>query len=254
MGTLISWAEETWNPVTGCTKVSTGCKHCYAERITRRAGRDFAEVTLHPDRLPRPVSWKRPKLIFVCSMADLFHAEVPDHYVGRVMSVMRMTAGRHRYIVLTKRPARMADYAHAHGWPSNAWAGTSVENQAVAGERLAALLRVPARVRMVSAEPLLGPLDLREWLPHLQWVIAGGESGRDARPMRADWARELRDQSAAAGVAFHFKQWGEHDARGNRVGVKQAGRVLDGELWDEFPQPLESAAAAVTATEQGGLL
>ena len=254
MPTAISWAQETWNPVTGCTKVSAGCKHCYAERITRRRGGDFSTVTLHEDRLGKPASWRAPKLVFVCSMADLFHDAVGDLFRDRVFAAMRATASRHTFIVLTKRPAHMAEYAHVHGWPHNVWAGTSIETQDVAAGRMAELLRVPARVRMVSAEPLLGPLDLGAWLGDIQWLIVGGESGPDARPMRVEWARALRDAATARGVAFHFKQWGEHGASGMRVGVKRAGRLLDGELWDEFPQPLASAASPVVPARQEALL
>jgi protein gp37 len=339
--TNIEWTEATWNPVTGCTAVSPGCDHCYAESIAHRfagtaAFPDGFAVTLRPERLDQPLRWTRPRRIFVCSMADLFHDQVPDEHIAEVFAVMAL-APRHTFQVLTKRHGRMrsllaaADFRKAvairavaraeadagppylpehlvippHGeswWPlANVWLGVSAEDQKRADLRIPALLDTPAAVRWVSAEPLLGPISLefvgyfepncrgcsgllspahepscgvepgRHW--GLDWVVAGGESGRGARPMHPDWARALRDQCAAAGVPFLFKQWGEHvpatveddpafaggrafstpgggrmavsawdrdrmldaDTIALRVGKKAAGRELDGVVHDGYP-------------------
>lgn len=350
--TKIEWTRSddgtpgaTWNPVTGCTKVSAGCDHCYAETIAHRFAGTKAypngfDVTLRPDKLDQPLRWRRPRRIFVNSMSDLFHAAVPDEYIAKVWGVMAWSP-RHTYQILTKRHARMrsllasrefkslvddawyefgrraghhpGDVAHPYDrWPlPNVWLGVSTENQQWADIRIPALLATPAAVRFISAEPLLGPIDLtpcycrggqtsgcarhnfgsltdvqREaralHFPDIDWVIVGGESGPGARPMHPDWARTLRDQCTAAGVPFLFKQWGEYrpsqrgvrgystdrdrfvflDGSGHmalrdmaesmsgpsfgttvkRVGKKQAGRVLDGRTWDEYP-----GTTAVTA-------
>ncbi len=245
----IEWTERVWNPVTGCTKVSQGCKNCYAERMAKRlAGRcgypadEPFRVTLHPDRLGQPLHWKKPSRIFVNSMSDLFHQDVPDEFIERVWAEMYSNA-QHTFQVLTKRPERMLHwYRHSirasmslEFPPGNIWLGVSAENQETADQRIPLLLQTPAAVRFVSCEPLLGPVDLCEWLcctacadtcggtrkpaglsvvahcknPRLDWVIAGGESGPGARPMHPDWARGLRDQCAAARVPYFFKQWGE---------------------------------------------
>ena len=338
--TGIEWTESTWNPVTGCTKVSQGCKHCYAERVFPRAysaatvmdeggerPRRFTDVLMHFDRLDQPLRWQRPRLIFVNSMSDLFHEQLPSRLIDRVFDVMSATP-QHRYQVLTKRAERMADYLHGRLPLPNVWLGVSVEDQAAADERIPLLLETPAALRFLSCEPLLGPLNLynverRELtgygasqlyvnaltgahggivlprgsgpisdrgpapypvtnrtiayevssaptlpplLPGLDWVIVGGESGPKARPMRPDWARGLRDQCAAAGVPFFFKQWGEWGrpstpadfaalARGEgyggalgasgafedrggalvRMGKARAGKLLDGRVHAEFP-------------------
>lgn len=329
--TKIEWADRVWNPVTGCTKVSEGCRHCYAERMAKRlAGRfgypekpDQFKVTLHPDKLYEPMEWKAPQRIFPCSMSDMFHPDVPVSFIDKMFQVMADTP-RHIYMVLTKRPERMRLYFRyveqikqgvwalpsrtvgiLNRWPlPNVWVGTSVEDQKSAEERIPMLLKIPAAVKFVSCEPLLGPVDLKPaelhqwpdmsaWMPNkeepddwkywmhrwngIQWVIAGGESGPGARPMHPDWARSLRDQCQAAGVPFLFKQWGEwipdsqvwkdpgvpwettnqaaEDVIHNRdlwagrdiyqfddknstyrVGKKAAGRLLDGVLWDEYPE------------------
>lgn len=249
--TGIEWTDATWNPVTGCTKVSQGCKHCYAERVFPRVyGKDvsldlktgetrqrrFTDVTVHEDRLDVPLRWKRPRRIFVNSMSDLFHEDVPDEFIGRVYTTMAK-APQHTFQVLTKRQERMREWHSRRGgqYLPNVWLGVSVEDQATADERIPLLLRTPAAVRWISAEPLLGPIDLRYLQPgdppteidalsgthgvlrphrgrcdKLDWIVAGGESGPGARPMHPDWARSLRDQCQAAGVPFLFKQWGEH--------------------------------------------
>jgi protein gp37 len=315
----IEWTDATWNVVIGCDKVSPGCDHCYAIRTAHRmqanpnekiaaayAGTEHegewtGKVNLIEDRLELPLTWTKPKKIFVNAQSDLFHADVPDDFIAKVWAVMAITP-RHTYQILTKRPARMrsllssaefeslvwqhvnrlldGEWLHlrpphplaAPSWPlPNVWLGVSVEDQKGADLRVRVLLGVPAAVRFLSCEPLLGPVDLHQaiqpnfavsgWkdLTLLHWVIAGGESGPGARPMHPDWARSLRDQCTAADVAFHFKQWGEwvtedqspqdivlpatswsHLGDGEpsvwRVGKKRAGRELDGRTWDEFPR------------------
>jgi protein gp37 len=343
--TGIEWTDATWNPVTGCTEVSPGCDHCYAKTFAERwrgtPGHHFEngfDVQLRPDKLDLPLRWRRPRRIFVNSMSDLFHDQVPDHYIARIFAVMAY-AHWHTFQILTKRHGRMRSllssspdfldlfdrefcaipdwndrypdldfipagrvYHLADGPLSNVWLGISAENQQWADIRIPALLNTPAAIRFVSAEPLLGPIDLKEsfgkwcppiddprWVPDpvvpgsgqvisripvrdvLHWVIAGGESGRGARPMHPDWARQLRDQCQAASIAFLFKQWGEYrpalatddkhtmtcvqastgvalahrqgeDATPGgwiamrRVGKHRAGRELDRRTWDEYPQ------------------
>jgi len=284
--TKIEWTDATWNPITGCTLVSDGCRHCYAATLaatrlknhSSRAGlarinaageaKFTGEVRLNAQWLDQPLRWRKPRRIFVCAHGDLFHENVPDEWIDRVFAVMAL-APQHTFQVLTKRPERMAEYANSHRylwigdqmmihapqgldlrplidafgneeepnimpakWPlPNVWLGTSVEDQATADARIPQLLDTPAAVRFISAEPLLGPVDLTRIispthrinslsrtddggspLPRLDWIIVGGESGSRARPMHPDWARSLRDQCTAAGVAFFFKQWGEFEA------------------------------------------
>ena len=243
----IEWTDATWNPVTGCTKVSPGCAHCYAETIAERfrgtpAFPNGFDVQLREHKLDLPKRWRKPRRIFVNSMSDLFHEDIPDEYIERVYQSM-FEAPQHQYQVLTKRAERMAvllDRGIRWGLlpaapRANMWHGASVENQHWADERIPYLLRVRVAVKFLSCEPLLGPLDLTPWLDQLQWVIVGGESGRGARPMQPAWAREIRDQCLAAGVPFFFKQWGEHDEQGNRVGKKRAGALLDGREWTDSP-------------------
>lgn len=328
----IEWTDATWNPITGCTKVSAGCKYCYAERewprmtklVPAYAGRDFADVRMHLDRIEQPLHWKRPRKIFVNSMSDLFHESVDQRFISDVFGVMA-ACPQHTFQILTKRPARalellgqgcmgrfqddveecLAMFSTAPlVWPlPNVWLGVSVEDQETADERIPQLLQTPAAVRWVSVEPLLGPIDLNYafgvptgagkgscpmhlagvcpegLLPlgkqHLHWVVCGGESGPKARPMYPDWARSLRDQCAAAGVPFLFKQWGEwapasnlpkdtrlpsshwgwmnnkggephfgfgpfkdefaHHELMGRVGKKRAGRLLDGVQHNAYP-------------------
>lgn len=234
----IEWTEVTWNPLTGCTQITPGCAHCYAKAFAERfrgvPGHPYQQgfdLTLRPERLNQPLLWKSPKTVFVNSMSDLFHEEVPFEYIERVFTAMR-TAHWHTFQVLTKRAARLASVACDLDWPSNVWMGVSVENQRWT-ERIDSLRQVPAAIRFLSCEPLLGPLiiDLRG----MHWVIAGGESGAGARPMDPTWVRGLRDQAVAQGVPFFFKQWGAFNDVGKRVGKKVAGRTLDGTLWNGLP-------------------
>jgi protein gp37 len=239
--TGIEWTEVTWNPVTGCDRVAAGCDNCYALTLAKRlkamgvekylndgdprtSGQGFA-VTLHPRSLSQPFRWRTPKVVFVNSMSDLFHARVPVAFIRDIFEVMRETP-EHTYQALTKRAHRMARVADRLDWPSNLWMGVSVESEDAVG-RIEHLETVPARTRFLSCEPLLTPLpDLA--LDHVDWVIVGGESGSNARPMRAEWALDIRDQCLDAGVAFFFKQWGGRTPKSN-------GRELDGRTWDEMP-------------------
>lgn len=225
--TTIEWTEQTWNPVTGCTKVSQGCKHCYAERLAERfwGERPFTEVRAHPERLDYPARIRRPTKFFVNSMSDLFHEDVPEYFIGEVFEVMAATP-RHVFQVLTKRSDRLLELAPRLAWRPNVWMGVSVEDARVV-RRIDHLRGVPARIRFLSLEPLIGPLPGLN-LAGLHWVIVGGESGPGARPMRAAWVRDVRRQCRAARVAFFFKQWGG-------VAKKRAGRELDGRTWDEYP-------------------
>jgi protein gp37 len=233
-GSDIEWTEATWNPVTGCTKVSPGCTHCYAERMAlrlqamgQRNYRNGFELTLQPDMLPLPLGWRKPRTIFVNSMSDLFHEDVPFEFIERVFDVMRR-ARQHIFQVLTKRSERLAELDPRLAWPPNVWMGVSVESDAYRA-RIDDLRRTRAALRFLSLEPLLGPLpelDLRG----IDWVIAGGESGPGARPMEAAWALDLRDQCRAAAVPFFFKQWGG-------ANKKRTGRTLEGRLWNEMPRP-----------------
>ncbi len=251
----IEWTDATWNPTTGCTKVSRGCDNCYAEALAHRLLSDtyrrrlpvvqspenladpFA-VRVWPDRLGIPRSWKAPRRVFVNSMSDLFHADVPELFVRRCFEAM-LEADWHEYQILTKRPSRAArfvarnsDLFEQNGLPAHIWIGTSVEDQAVS-HRIRHLLAVPAAVRFLSCEPLIGALsiagDLEEPDPGVHWVIAGGESGVGARPMELSWARRLRDECDALGIPFFFKQWGGRTP-------KAGGRELDGRTWDEYPE------------------
>jgi protein gp37 len=228
----IEWTDATWNPVTGCTKVSPGCKNCYAERLAFRLRamgnaryRNGFAVTLHPDQLALPLRWRRRKRIFVNSMSDLFHEAIPAEYIRRVFDVMA-EADWHTFQILTKRSRRLAALAPDLPWPPNVWQGVSVENQRCTS-RVAELQTVPAAVRFLSVEPLLGAIPNLP-LDGIHWVIVGGESGGGRRPMEAAWARDIRDQCADAGVAFFFKQWGGRTP-------KAGGRLLDGRTWDETP-------------------
>lgn len=237
----IEWTDVTWNPVTGCDRVASGCDNCYALALAKRLKAMGAEkyqndgdprtsgpgfgVTVHSDSLRQPYTWRTPRTVFVNSMSDLFHAKVPIGFIRDVFDVIRNTP-QHTYQVLTKRAHRVARLADRLDWPGNLWMGVSVEsNDAV--DRIDDLRTVPAATRFLSCEPLLTALpDLN--LEGIDWVIAGGESGPNARPMDPAWVEDIRDQCAAAGVAFFFKQWGGRTPKAN-------GRVLDGRTWDEMP-------------------
>ncbi len=252
----IEWTDATWNPVTGCTKVSPGCKHCYAQTFAERfrgvPGHPFEQgfdLRLWPQRLELPLAWKKPRRIFVNSMSDLFHEKVPTRFVDSVFRTMGL-ASQHRFQLLTKRADRMAEYvlkrAALHGpleaTHPNVWLGVSVETQpyVTRAEKLATL---PSVVRFLSCEPLLGPLDLRGVLgaSAINWVIVGGESGPHARPMEADWVRGIRKQCVEARVPFFFKQWG-----GTRKHL--TGRILDRRTWDQMPAPQSSRRTPPHAT------
>lgn len=312
----IEWTNETWNVTTGCTRASAGCDNCYAVAMTKRLANMEAteekygglvnegknhfngKIKLHEDELEKPLRWRKPRKVFVNSMSDLFHPDVPFDFVDKVFSVMALTP-QHTYQVLTKRPERMAEYFKtrqndvlSYGWISvddnkkivplpNLWVGTSVENQEAADERIPHLLKCPAAVRFLSCEPLLGEVNIQRklssipngfplhngsngpvypegttWSEKIDWVIVGGESGHNARPMHPDWVRSLRDQCEDAGVPFFFKQWGAykpnhgHNNRyahkwddGNyahKVGKKNAGRLMDGKEYNEFPTSKEA--------------
>lgn len=229
----IEWTESTWNPTTGCHKISPGCTNCYAERFAERwrgiPGHPYKQgfdVKIWHERLTMPLSWKKPRLIFVNSMSDLFHDEIPEPFIKEVFWVMK-EAKWHSFQVLTKRPKRMLEIANKlDEWPGNVWAGVSVESQAWMW-RSEVLKEVPARVRFLSCEPLLGPLELS--LDNLHWAIVGGESGVGARPIDIEWVRDIRDQCLEANVPFFFKQWGG-------VQKKKNGRKLDGRTWNDLPK------------------
>lgn len=228
----IEWTESTWNPITGCTKISQGCKFCYAERMAERLQamgqanyRNGFELTLQPRMLELPLQWKRPKSIFVNSMSDLFHKEVPLDYIQRVFDVMRR-ASWHRFQVLTKRADRLAELDPHLEWPANVWMGVSVESSEHVG-RIDDLRRTGACIKFLSLEPLLGPLPAMN-LQGIDWAIVGGESGPKARPVQESWILDIRDQCQRAGVAFFFKQWGGKNK-------KKSGRLLKGRTWDEIP-------------------
>lgn len=239
----IEWTDATWNPVTGCTKISPGCKYCYAQTFAERfrgvPGHPFEQgfdLRLWPERLELPLAWRRPRRIFVNSMSDLFHERVPDAFIGRVFETMRR-AHWHQFQLLTKRPGRMSEYVdeltRLHGplreTHPNVWLGASVETQQYIG-RAELVANLSTTVRFLSCEPLLGPLDLGEVLgaDKINWVIVGGESGHHARPMDAAWVRGIRRQCREARVAFFFKQWGGRNK-------KEAGRTLDRKTWDQMP-------------------
>lgn len=229
--TGIEWTDRTWNPTTGCNKVSPGCTHCYAEAITKRFTNNFPngfDLTLHPERLKEPLRWRTPSRIFVNSMSDLFHEEVPFSFLQEVFEVIRQTPW-HVYQILTKRHERLLELAPQLDWHENIWMGVSVENQSYV-KRVDCLRQVPAKVRFLSCEPLLGSLQLD--LTDIHWVIVGGESGQKHRPMELEWAQSIRDQCQAESVAFFFKQWGGRTP-------KAGGRLLDGVIWDEMPQVLK---------------
>ena len=225
--TAIEWTDKTWNPTVGCNKVSPGCKHCYAEAITKRFHQHFPngfEFTLHPERLEEPKRWRKPSRVFVNSMSDLFHERMPLDFLQEIFRVMS-ECPRHVFQVLTKRHERLVELTPELEWPQNVWMGVSVENQDYA-HRVDYLREVPAAVRFLSCEPLLGPLDLN--LEGIHWVIVGGESGPGHRPIEVEWVRNIRAQAEVSGSAFFFKQWGG-------LRPKSGGRILDEQTWDEMP-------------------
>ena len=228
----IEWTGTTWNPVTGCSKISQGCKHCYAERMAKRLHaqgmkkyRNAFKVTIHPDTLKDPLKWKKPKLVFVNSMSDLFHNKVPAKFIMSVFEVMN-TASQHTFQVLTKRPERVVKANKHLDWASNIWMGTSIESEKYLC-RADALRETDAQVKFLSLEPLLEPLPNLN-LSGIDWVIVGGESGPGARPMKEEWVAEIRDNCIDNGVPFFFKQWGG-------TNKKKTGRTLEGRQWDELP-------------------
>lgn len=236
----IEWTEQTWNPVTGCTKVSPGCKHCYAETMAIRLQAMGAPgyengftLTLMPDRLEQPILRKKPTVYFVNSMSDLFHELVPFEYIDRVFNTIQMTP-QHTYQVLTKRALRMAEYFETRKVPDNAWIGVSVEDRKYGKPRIAALQTIKAKTRFLSVEPLLedlGQIRLRG----IHWVIVGGESGPGARPMSEEWVINVKEQCLDVGVNFFFKQWGAFGPDGLKRNKKANGRVLEGKTWDMVP-------------------
>ncbi len=246
IGSSIEWTEATWNPTTGCDKISEGCDNCYALTLSKRlkamglekyqndgnhltSGPGF-QITTHKNALDLPTSWKQPRLVFVNSMSDLFHAKVPIGFIRDVFDVMRETP-QHTYQVLTKRSPRLRRVGSTLDWPDNVWMGVSIENSRHIG-RAADLRATPAKVRFISAEPLLGPLFSTQAsldLEHIDWLITGGESGPRARPCDPEWVREIRDACLHGGVAFFHKQWGGRTP-------KSGGRDLDGRTWDEMPE------------------
>jgi protein gp37 len=251
MGTKtgIEWTDATWNPMTGCTKISAGCDHCYAAVVAERRTRDVYLRRLPvkdtpanradpfaprfwDERLDQPLYWREPRRVFVNSMSDVFHAQFPLELIQRVFAVMN-ACPQHQFQVLTKRPERALRLAAELDWTENIWLGTSIEDMRVA-RRAEALRATPAHIRFVSAEPLLGPLDDLE-LTGIDWVIGGGESGAGARPCDPAWARGLRDRCNEAGVAFFWKQWGG-------ITPKSGGRLLDGRVWEQYPAVASGAA------------
>lgn len=237
----IEWTEATWNPTVGCTKISPGCKHCYAEAMAKRLqamgtpGYDNGfKLTVLPERLDEPLKRKKPTVYFVNSMSDLFHKNVPDLYIEQVFDVIARTP-HHTFQVLTKRAERLASFFKHRPVPSNAWIGVSVEDQEYGVPRIDHLRKVNARIRFLSVEPLLkdvGQLDLTG----IHWVIVGGESGPKARPMKAEWVEDIQNQCKLQKVQFFFKQWGGWGADGKKRSKKANGRMLDGRTWDAMPE------------------
>lgn len=248
----IEWTEYTWNPVSGCSPISEGCEHCYAARTAKRlVGRygypvdEPFRVTLHPDRLDEPLHWRKSRIVFVCSMGDLFHDQVPFEFILKIFITIHTVKDiDHIFIFLTKRPKRMLEFwdwykIHYLKYPNdwypedentkrlskNIWLGVTVENQQRAEERIPILLQIPAAVHFISYEPALAPLNLSEWINQLQWVIAGGETGPEARLVHPEWVKLIRDQCKWANVLFFFKSWGG----------KWGGRLLDGQEWSQMP-------------------
>jgi protein gp37 len=237
----IEWTESTWNPVTGCTKISAGCLNCYAERMAKRLKAmgspnyvDGFKVRPHPEVLNAPLKWKRPQLIFVNSMSDLFHHQVPFEFIAKIFSVMHR-AHWHQFQILTKRSERLLEVHKELLWTYNIWMGVSVENERCI-QRIDHLRQIDAKTKFLSLEPLLGPLPNLN-LENIDWVIVGGESGPKARPMKPEWVIDIRDQCLKAGVPFFFKQWGGFNKKKN-------GRLLEGRTWSEIPKIVAKLVAA----------
>lgn len=240
--TKIEWTDKTWNPITGCTKISSGCANCYAETMSRRLKAMRQEkyangfnVTLHEECLDEPLAWKQPHTIFVCSMSDLFHKDVPFEFVDKVMSVIRRTP-QHRYQLLTKRAERMAEYFSAREIPKNAWLGVTVESQS-SKSRIDCLRGLDAHIRFLSCEPLiedLGELNLE----NIDWVIVGGESGQQARPMKEVWVLSIKEQTEKQGSAFFFKQWGTWGSDGIKRNKHKNGKLINGKVFQAMPEPI----------------
>lgn len=232
VNSVIEWTQSTWNPLTGCTKISEGCRYCYAERMARRLKAmgqpNYANgfhLAIHDHVLPLPLTWKRPQMVFVNSMSDLFHESVPLSFIQKVFEIMCL-AGRHTFQVLTKRSDRLVELARFLPWPDNVWMGVTVEN-ADYTPRIDHLRRTGAHMKFLSIEPMLGPISGLD-LTRIDWVIVGGESGPKARPMAPTWVRQVRERCRASGIRFFFKQWGG-------VNKKKTGRELDGRTWDQIP-------------------
>ncbi|KAA6341703.1 hypothetical protein EZS27_010492 [termite gut metagenome] len=237
--TKIEWTDKTWNPITGCTKLSAGCVNCYAEVMARRLqamGQDKYkngfQLTLHKDVLEEPISWKKPHTIFVCSMSDLFHKDVPDEFINQVIGVINLTP-HHRYQLLTKRVERMVEYFQIHSIPENVWLGVTIENQ-TAKKRIDFLRTLKAPIRFLSCEPLLE--DLGELnLINIDWVIVGGESGTSARPMKKKWVLSIQKQTENQNSAFFFKQWGTWGSDGIKRNKHENGKMINGKIYQTIP-------------------
>ena len=237
--TKIEWTDKTWNPVTGCSKISAGCVNCYAEVMSRRLQAmgldkylDGFKLTLHEDALGEPLQWKKPHTVFVCSMSDLFHRDVPDKFINQVIGVIKLTP-QHRYQLLTKRAERMAEYFQTHDIPENVWLGVTVENQA-AKTRIDFLRQLKASVRFLSCEPLLEDLGKLN-LENINWVIVGGESGTSARPMKEEWVISIKEQSENQDSAFFFKQWGTWGSDGVKRNKHRNGKFINGKIYQAMP-------------------
>lgn len=240
----IEWTEQTWNPATGCTKISPGCKHCYAETMARRLqamgtpGYDNGfKLSLMPERLSQPLTRKKPTMYFVNSMSDLFHEDIPDQYLEQVFDVIRQTP-HHTYQILTKRATRMREFCMGRHVPENVWLGVTVEDREYGVPRIDELRHIPAKIRFLSVEPLLEHLGLID-LSNIHWVIVGGESGPKARPMKPEWVSSIRRQCENSGSSFFFKQWGTWGADGVKRNKHLNGRTLDGAIWDSYPVTAE---------------
>ena len=237
--TKIEWTDKTWNPITGCTRHSAGCAHCYAEVMSRRLhamglGKyaNGFRLTMHEDALDEPKAWKKPHVIFVCSMSDLFHADVTFEFIDKIMDTIRTTP-QHRYQLLTKRAERMAEYFSMREVPANAWLGVTVESSSVK-YRIDALRTLPASVRFLSCEPLIDAMGEMD-LTNIDWVIVGGESGPKARPMKEEWVLQIQTQCEKQGSTFFFKQWGTWGSDGVKRNKHENGKLLNGKIWQAMP-------------------